>query len=177
VFGELEDGMDTVAAALIGLGLIAPRPASPWWQPAVDVAVRPVAPMSSTVDVEIRNTTLDPLDVPIQATFRLAPVTTKEPRPSEASTLISVFDPTADTVADPPDADVRLRLPVRGIRRVRVNLMKLKWSLTPPLYVWIPRPLSQVADYPEYDLTLELWLRGMGWPSVTSKPIRIRLGR
>ena len=170
--------MDSVAAALIGVALIAQEPASPWWKPPVVVTVRPVASVSSTVDVAIRNSTPNPLVAPIQATFRLTPVTKAEdPRPSETSTLTSLFDPTADTVTDAAGGDVQLRLPVGGTRRVRVNLTKLKWSLTPPLYVWVPRPLSQVADYQEYDLTLEVVLRGMAWPWVTSKPIRIRLAR
>jgi hypothetical protein len=169
--------MDGIAVALIGLALVGPAPAPPSWRnPVLRVSVRSVPGVRSTVDVEIRNTTQASLEVPILATFRLRPaVGAEESRPSDSSTLVSVFDPTSDTVADAPEGDVQLRLPARGIRRVRVDLEKLKWSLSPPLYVWIPRPLSQVVDYPEYDLELEVMAHGMLWGFASSKPIRIRL--
>jgi hypothetical protein len=46
------------------------------------------------------------------------------------------------------------------------------WSPRLEVSVWVPRPLSQVADYPEYDLSLHVTAEGR---PVQSRPVRLRL--
>ena len=170
--------MDGFALALVGIGLAAPALAQrPWRNPVLGVSVRTVPATHATVDVEIRNASGEAIELPIVATLWLRPVVKPgDSRPPDASALFSVFDPTVGPAGDDSEGENHLRLPVRGVRRVRVDLTRLNWSLSPPLYVWIPLPLSQVVDYPEYDLELHVVIQGMRWESVWSKPVRIRVG-
>jgi hypothetical protein len=128
------------------------------------------------VDVQIRRVP-EAIECDL-ATFRLTPpVQPDGSHPPASSTLSSAFDPVSGFGADGPRGQTDLRLPVQGACRARVNLEKLGWSLSPPLYVWVPRPLPQVADYPEYDLSLQVVVvEGRLWESVQSKPVRVRLG-
>ena len=169
--------MDGIALALVGIILAAPALAQPPWRNRVlGVSVRRVPATHATVDVEIRNASREAIEQPIVATLWLRPaVKPGDSRPPDSSALFSVFDPTVDPAADGSEGETYLRLPVRGVRRVRVDLTKLNWSLSPPLYVWVPRPLSQVVDYPEYDLELHVVVHGLRWESVWSKPVRIRV--
>ena len=171
--------MGGVAVGLVAVVLVAPGPARrPPWAPLLEVSLRSVPGARATVDVEIRNAAREAIEVPIVATLWLRPpVQPDGSRPPESSALSSAFDPVAGVGADGPRGQTELRLPVRGACRARVNLETLGWSLSPPLYVWVPRPLSQVTDYAEYDLSLHVMVvEGRFWASVQSKPLRVRLG-
>lgn len=148
------------------------------WSPRLEVSVHAVHGVRATVDLEIRNVSEEAVDLPIVATLWLKPPTQPDgSEPPASSTLSAAIDPLTGEGTDGPRGETPLKLPIRGSRRVRVNIEKLGWSLSPPLYVWVPRPLPQVADYPEYDLSLHVEAHGRPPEWARSKPVRIRLRR
>ena len=163
-----------LAVAATGGGPPAPRPVRRHpWTPRLEVSVHTVAGPRATVDLEIRNVSGEAVDSPIVATLWLKPPTQPDgSEPPASSTLSAAIDPLTGGGTDEPRGETQLKLPIRGSLRVRVYLEKLGWSLSPPLYVWVPRPLSQVADYPEYELSLHVMAEGR---PVQSKPVRLRL--
>jgi hypothetical protein len=128
------------------------------------------------VDVEIRNASDEDLDLPITATLTLRPLPPADgSEPPVSAWLSAALDPLTGAAVDAAGTETPLKLPVRGSWRVRVRLETLGWSLSPPLYVWVPRPLSQVADYPEYELTFDVRAQGLSPESAASEPVRVRL--
>lgn len=148
-------------------------------EPALVITLRELPNTHAIVEVGFRNASDGAVDVPMVATLWLTPVVGPgESRPSESSTLSTPFDPAAGT-ADGVNAvehPWHLRLPVGGVRAIRVDLAKLKWSLSPRIGVWTPRDLWEVAEYGEYDLKVTVVVDRGRPESLQSKPLRLRMG-
>jgi len=100
----------------------------------VAAALRTLPDRPGIVELEVRNISQQALDAPVLAILTVTPAWDDEPSRQHWSIASSV-DPTTGQFdglyAERPSPP--LRLPIRGSTRVRIDLDRLKWSLTPDL--------------------------------------------
>jgi len=114
-----------------------------------------VAESGHVVDIELRNTSDQPLTALIHTTLWLMPAHSP-PRFRINGLLITAVDPANGSSQGLFETRARsLTLPFRGVRSVRVDLERLRWSLSPK-DVESPRDLWEVATPGEYDLTVQV---------------------
>ena len=158
-----------IAAAFLLLGLaqgIAPAPPS-----RTIVATIRAGATEGTVEVEVRNVSSAQVDTRGEATLMLRPLD-----PGQHPLYDGLLWTSVDLNSGKCDGffagrpSPRVVFEAGGAREVRVNLMKLKWSLSPN-WVWQPREFWELAGPGEYEvvlyLNLDLSPREHPWPQKT----------